>query len=94
MNEVGDATWCSVFVFIGRFQQKNRGKVLGDGTIVATGATKRGVEGGGFAQRNRIEFPSFPDLKRYKGVTFLFRFSLALSFDSAVMAVGSVKGDS
>lgn len=72
-------------------------QVSGDGTIVATGATKGGVDGGGFVQAYRYQesnwVPFLPGLETLQG-SDIFGFSLALSFAGTVMAVGSVKGDS
>ena len=72
-------------------------QVSGDGTLVATGATKGGFEGGGFVQTYRYQdsnwAPFLPGLDTLQG-SDIFGFSLALSFDGTVMAVGSVKGDS
>lgn len=61
------------------------------------GITKGGSEGGGFVETYRYQEPNWvaflPGIETVTS-TDVFGYSLALSFDGTVMAVGSVKADS
>jgi hypothetical protein len=75
----------------------NNQQISGDGNFVAMGTTNGGSNGGGFVETYRYQEPNWvshlPGLDTLKS-SDVFGYSLSLSFDGTVMAVGSVKADS
>jgi hypothetical protein len=75
----------------------NDRQISGDGNLVAMGTTKGGSNGGGFVETYRYQVPNWvpylPGLNALKW-SDIFGYSLALSSEGTVMAVGSVKADS